>query len=222
MYTGPQIDTIGVFTNYFTVYLHVMTYTSGLPVMYPIACMHFMFVYWIYKTMFLKFYRKTATFDEMLALESIWYLKFGVFIHLCMGAFVFSNSNILSEGAFSMINDFKDQALAAAGTNSTSNDPKNLNVESLNVNEEESWYDRFSKGIGILYLVFFTLVIVLYIFKKTFIALVVYILKKIIQALLYILLCKCCRKRKSRMELNLELGESAAFSDDLIADMNLG
>ena len=115
MYTGPQIDTIGVFINYFVIYLHAMTYSSGLPVMYPIAAMHFTFVYWIYKSLFLKFYRKTGVFDEMLSLQTVFYLKFGVFIHLCMGAFVFSNSNILSEGAFSMINDFKDQAMVAGG-----------------------------------------------------------------------------------------------------------
>jgi len=193
--------------------------------------MHFIFVYVIYKSLFLKHYRKTGVFDEMLPINTIWYLKFGVFMHLCMGAFVFSNSNILSEGAFTMINDYKDQALAAGGVSDLGGKPKKvptaaelktMDEDSFLVVEDKSWTDRFTSGIGILYLVFFILVIVAYIFKKTFIALVIWIVAKILYIVFYILTCKCLRGKVDRRASAKKMEGKDNYSNDLIADLKLG
>jgi len=107
--------------------MHVMTYASGLPIMYPLGFMHFTFVYWLYKILFTKFYRKTGTFDDILASRTVWYLKVGVMMHLLMGAFVYSNSNILSEGNLRFLSGIKDQAMSQSGVpDSAANKPKSL------------------------------------------------------------------------------------------------
>jgi len=111
-------------------------------------------VYWIYKILLVKHYSKTVAFNEDLPLLSINYIRIGIFFHLFEGAIVFSNSKIISDDQikmFSKITNSFDTSVLDVGDSLSSN---------------SHYFDRFSKGIGFMYLIF-TLMIIFYMLLKT-------------------------------------------------------
>ena len=71
-------------------------YSSGLPVLYPIACIFNVILYWAVKILLLKYHQRTHRFNEQLAIQSIHYIKFGVVVHMIVGAVMFTNDTLLS------------------------------------------------------------------------------------------------------------------------------
>ena len=71
-------------------------YSSGLPILYPIACLFYTLAYWVYKTLLLKYYQRTSKFNERLALYSVGYVKYGLLFHMVVGGLMYTNSNIMS------------------------------------------------------------------------------------------------------------------------------
>lgn len=108
MYTGDEIASYHLYAQVFTSLLVTMTYSGGLPILYAIAFLNFFFLYWIYKVLLIKFYQKTIAFNQDLAFASIKYFKIGVFIHLIMTAFMFTNRDILVSNT---LTQFQDDAL---------------------------------------------------------------------------------------------------------------
>jgi hypothetical protein len=96
LYTGPEISAFYVYAQYFVAMWSVMSYSGGMPCLYPIGCLNFFVLYWVYKYLLLKMYCKTTSFDQQLCISSMSLFKYAVIFHLFFGAFFFSNSNILS------------------------------------------------------------------------------------------------------------------------------
>ena len=71
IYTGPEIDGFSLYSQFFTYLWTVLLYSCGLPLLYPIAMLYFIFLYWMNKILILKSYRKTASFSEEFATTSI-------------------------------------------------------------------------------------------------------------------------------------------------------
>jgi uncharacterized protein YacL len=80
-------------------------YSSGLPVLYPVAFIFYTILYWVYKTLLLKYYQRTSRFNEQLAIESVAYIKYGVLFHMLLGAFMYTNSRLLSSSQEAYIKD---------------------------------------------------------------------------------------------------------------------
>ena len=76
--------------------------------MFPITAVNFIIIYWIDKTLLLRFYRTPRNYDEHSILFAIKEMKFSFFFHFVIGAFIYSNSRILSSSGES--NLFKDTA----------------------------------------------------------------------------------------------------------------
>ena len=83
-------------------------YSSGLPIMFPITAVNFILIYWIDKTLLLRFYRTPKNYDEKCIEFSIKEMKFGFIFHFIIGALVYSNARILSSSGSN--NFFKDSA----------------------------------------------------------------------------------------------------------------
>ena len=71
-------------------------YSSGFPILYPIAFIFYLVLYWIYKFLILKFYSKSNRSNEILAIKSISYIKYGIIIHMIIGGLMYTNTNILT------------------------------------------------------------------------------------------------------------------------------
>lgn len=63
LYTGDQISSHYVYAQNYTYLLCVMTYSVGLPILYPFACVFYMVLYWVYKFLLLKYYARTNKFN---------------------------------------------------------------------------------------------------------------------------------------------------------------
>ena len=148
LYTGPQIQTYYVYAQYFTSLWAILTYSSSMPILYPIGCLNFVIFYWAYKLLLLKHYSKTTSFNHELPLFTIQFFKVGVILHLCLGAFMFSNSNILSSGNLDLLNTVTKRLSDVGGVNSF------------------IFFDRFSSGLALLYLLFIVFLLLLWIFQK--------------------------------------------------------
>lgn len=67
-----------------------------MPALYPIACFNFFILYWVYKILLVKFYRKTTAFNQDLPNSSIAFLKIAIFTHVVLAAYIYTNSHLLS------------------------------------------------------------------------------------------------------------------------------
>lgn len=81
-----------MFTNLWS----CLSFSSGLPILYPFA-MGFNFVlYWVYKYLLLKYYQRTSKFNEELPLKSIKFIKYGLLFHMIGAMLMYSNTDMLS------------------------------------------------------------------------------------------------------------------------------
>jgi hypothetical protein len=63
LYTGDQISSHYVYAQNYTYLLCVMTYSIGLPILYPFAMIFYFILYWVYKFLLLKYYARTNKFN---------------------------------------------------------------------------------------------------------------------------------------------------------------
>ena len=70
-------------------------YSSGLPILYPIAAAYFVFAYWIDKTLLICFTRRPICYDGYLAKKSLNWYKYILLMHFIAGFLMFANSSIL-------------------------------------------------------------------------------------------------------------------------------
>ena len=70
-------------------------FSTGLPILYPFASIFFFVLYWVYKILLLKYYKKTSRFNEEIPVESLSYFQFAILLHVLIGGAMISNSNLL-------------------------------------------------------------------------------------------------------------------------------
>lgn len=63
--------------------------------LYPVAFLNYLVLYWVYKILLIKYYRKTVSFNQDLPNFSIYLFRVGIVFHVIMGAFIFSNNKVL-------------------------------------------------------------------------------------------------------------------------------
>lgn len=122
--------------------------------LYPVAFINYLILYWVYKILLIKYYRKTVSFNQDLPNFSIYFFKVGIVFHVIMGAFIFTNKNILKSN---ILDVYEDEV--GAGSLSDELEPDSGFITII--------WERFTSGIGIFYLLFLILIIVYYILKLT-------------------------------------------------------
>ena len=95
MYAGEELESSGVFAANITFLLCCMMYCAGLPILYPLAWLFFTFNYWVFKYLITKFFKKSTSFNEELAVYSIPYMKAGIFLHVITSIFFLSNPKVM-------------------------------------------------------------------------------------------------------------------------------
>lgn len=70
-------------------------YSAGAPILYVITFFNFVLAYWIYKHLTLAYYKITWEFDEGFVNYTLNQYKIGVFFHLIMTLFMFTNQQSL-------------------------------------------------------------------------------------------------------------------------------
>jgi hypothetical protein len=95
MNTYPDFDMNYRYTNILTVVFLVMIYSSGIPILYPIASLYLTTVYWTDKYQLMNMYRQPVKFDSYIALKTLAWFKFALFFHVLVGTLMYANSDIL-------------------------------------------------------------------------------------------------------------------------------
>jgi hypothetical protein len=73
LYTGDEIQSHFVYAQNYTYVWCVLMFSTGLPILYPFACIFFFVLYWVYKFLLVKYYKKTTRFNEEIPVESLSY-----------------------------------------------------------------------------------------------------------------------------------------------------
>jgi len=72
-------------------------YSTGIPILYLFGAVFFTGFYWIYKFLLLKYYQRTAKFNEGLPYNATTWMRAALLLHIVIGGFMVTNSQILPE-----------------------------------------------------------------------------------------------------------------------------
>jgi NhaP-type Na+/H+ or K+/H+ antiporter len=72
----------------------VMTFSAGMPFLYPIGMFCIFAGYWIDKYLFLRLYAKPPLYDEGMANRARNLLKFSLVIHVLISIYTYSNDDV--------------------------------------------------------------------------------------------------------------------------------
>lgn len=159
LYTGDQISSHYVYAQNFTYLWCVLMYSTGMPILYPFACIFYAVLYWVYKFLLLKYYERTNRFNKELPIYTTGYIKIGLVLHGIFGGFMITNSQLIPPG------DKVDQTLVLNSTPSAAFSSSAGVLAGLEA--------RFlASSFGTTYLLFWVCVIVWLIARPTIVELV--------------------------------------------------
>lgn len=135
-----------MYAQLITSILAIMTYSSGMPILYPIAFINFVILYWVNKYLIVSQYSNSIKFDDELPQYTIFYLKVSVVFHCVMTAFMFS-SKILQINTPSIDSYIQQNA-----------------QQLISPNVITVW-QRFSTSNGVIYIGFIIALVALFVLK---------------------------------------------------------
>jgi len=94
LYTGKEYNIAYSYATLHTVTWVALTFSSAMPLVYPIAFLYYAVTYWVDKWLMLRFYRKTITFDEQVPVRSLGLIKWPVLIHGLVAIFMLSSEEV--------------------------------------------------------------------------------------------------------------------------------
>jgi hypothetical protein len=95
LYTGSEMLSDTMYSMNYTYFWAVLFYSTGCPILYPLACVFYFVQYWYQKTLSLKYYRRSSKFSHHLPIESTSYLRVAVFMHAVMAYMMLSDDGLL-------------------------------------------------------------------------------------------------------------------------------
>jgi hypothetical protein len=178
LYTGDQIASHYVYAQNYTYLWCVLLYSSGLPILYPFACIFYFVLYWVYKWLLLKFYARTTRFNQDIPIQSAQWIKVGIAFHLAAGSFMLSNDRFFPQ--------------SQDGGGRLARDAIDLGHEDASSFFLSTFFKRMAKGEqGSVYLAFICLLIAFLFLKYTVVSWSIMFCSS-----LYHCLAKCCRCAK--------------------------
>lgn len=91
---GPEWNAISRYSQILTLSWIVFTYSSGLPSLFMVYATNLFVMYWVDKILILRYYRLPKNMNETPILFVLNSMKSAFFIHLVIGAFMYSNNRI--------------------------------------------------------------------------------------------------------------------------------
>ena len=70
-------------------------YSSGMPILYPIAAIFFVITYCTDKWLLFHYYKQPPMYNSYLARKTLKWFKYIILLHIVGAVFMFSNSSIL-------------------------------------------------------------------------------------------------------------------------------
>lgn len=128
--------------------------------LYFIAFFNYVALYWSYKFLFIKFYRKTIEFNHGLPMQIVKFFEFAIGAHLIVTFFMITNRDIMEpEGGF--IQD----AIDGTSFTSSSGGRRLQTIEEAKKNIDR-FASRFGTPIAVAYESFIGVIVYLRFFRK--------------------------------------------------------
>ena len=93
--TGNEFMLEFRYSNMLIVLSLALFYSSGIPILYPMAAVFFFITYFTDKWLLLRYYRKPPKFNCYLARKTLVWFKYIIVMHVIGGILMYSNSSIL-------------------------------------------------------------------------------------------------------------------------------
>lgn len=131
LYTGPEVDGSTLYSNFLHQLFVTFTYSGGLPVLYFIAFLNYLSLYWSYKFFFLKYYQKTIQFNEGLPIKMTHFIKVGIGLHFIVTFFMLTNKDIMEPDAAFGIDDLKNSGSVSVSSTKSNNAGMSANSNAM-------------------------------------------------------------------------------------------
>ena len=96
LYIGPQMDISRRYSQILAQMFIVLTFSSGMPLLYPIGMACVFVTYWVDKWLFIRFQSIPPMWDGQMSMAARRALKFAIIIHCVMSIYIYSNEDIFS------------------------------------------------------------------------------------------------------------------------------
>lgn len=100
MYVGPEFLLDARLAQIVAVVWVTYIYSPALPLLLPLAVINLSIIYWIDKTLVLRFYRTPRNYDERIIKKQMSFLKLTFPFHFIGGLIFLSNNAILQSNSF--------------------------------------------------------------------------------------------------------------------------
>ena len=84
-----------IYAQNFTYFWCVLFYSTGCPLLYPLAALFFFVQYWYQKSLSLRYHRRSSKFSDQLPIGSVSYLRIAVIMHAIMAYMMLSDDELL-------------------------------------------------------------------------------------------------------------------------------
>lgn len=96
LYIGDEFKGDEAFSRMMSTLFVMIMYSSGMPLLYPMAMLFFAITYLVNKMLIFKYFQTLANLTRTIPLFSIKFLRFGLMIHMILSAFMLTNPIIFS------------------------------------------------------------------------------------------------------------------------------
>lgn len=94
MNNGHEFEYDERYANLMYITAVTLLFSSGMPLLYPIATAFFFAAYWTDKILLFKYHRKPDSYDTQMARKHLWTFPFMLILHGIVGAAMYANSLI--------------------------------------------------------------------------------------------------------------------------------
>lgn len=94
LYTGKEYNIAYSYATLHTIIWVTLTFSSAMPILYPIAFLYNLVTYWMDKYLMLNFYRKSITFNEYVPMQTLSLFKYPLIMHGVVAVYMMSNLQI--------------------------------------------------------------------------------------------------------------------------------
>jgi hypothetical protein len=96
LYTGQCFEGAGTFSRIMSTLMVILSYSSGLPVLYIIGAIFFFFTYYVNKIVLYKYYQKSLDLNRVVPQYSMEFLNLCLFLHIIVGGFMITNPTLFA------------------------------------------------------------------------------------------------------------------------------
>lgn len=142
LFVGPQFDTCVKTSKLLALLFFAMTYSSGIPLMMPLAFAAFAFYYFLNKFLFLRYYKRPPKISDAITRRAVRLLPLAAIIRLGFACWMLGNGDILPPNFPGGNLDAGSEAIDSGASFSTDQYVNNLN----------QYYSSYGKDNGLAWI----------------------------------------------------------------------